>query len=162
MRAHSSSAVYTVIKIDIPAQSEAVVYAQYLQELGIPNEAIYVEDESQETLGNILFAKMNILMKHQWHKVLVLPSYNHSTERIEYILQKVLSREYDHEIFRVGENKAPANLAREAKSFKYTKEINDKFADGDHEAIYKGLMATHPAYGGTKWTIEELRKELRS
>lgn len=54
-----------------------------------------------------------------------------------------------------------ANAEREVMSLKYTKEINDVFADGDTDAIYAGLMATRPAYGGTKWTLDELREEMK-
>jgi hypothetical protein len=154
--------LYGYKAVEKPIKSEAAAYAEYLYELGIPKEVVYLEVESQETLGNILFAKMHILIKEGWHKVLVMPSYNQSSDRINYLLQKILGSEYEWQVLRVGENKDPANLAREAKSLMYSKEINDKFIDGDHEAIYKGLMETHPAYGGTKWTTEELRIELGS
>ena len=45
------------------------------------------------------------------------------------------------------------NIQRETKSLALTKQINDVFEDGDHDAIYDGLMASHPAYGGTLRTI---------
>jgi hypothetical protein len=61
---------------------------------------------------------------------------------------------------RARENLKRENLELEAKALQYTKAINDAFTDGDDKAIYKSLMKTHPAYGGTKWTIDELRKEL--
>lgn len=145
-----------------PALSEAEAFAAYLQDLGVPKEALYLETDSQETLGNILFAKMRILIKHGWHTILVMPSYGHSSERINYLLQKILGPEYTWHMLRINENTEPANLAREAKSLAYTKEINDAFTNGDHKAIYAGLMKTHPAYGGTKWTIEELKEQLSS
>lgn len=145
-----------------PVLSEAEAYANYLtKDLGIQSDRIFLETESQETLGNLLFAKMRIIMPHNWHKLLVIPTQNQSTERIAYLLQTIFGADYSWEILRIGENKDPANLAREAKALKYTMDINDHFADGDHEAIYKGLMETHPAYGGTKWTIDQLRDELR-
>lgn len=52
------------------------------------------------------------------------------------------------------------NTMREKKSLELTKQINDVFRDGDHKAIHKGLMESHPAYGGTRRTIEELRELL--
>ena len=99
-------------------------------------------------------------MHHEWRSFLVIPTQNQTTERIEYLLQKIFGQNYDWEILRVGENKDQANLAREAKALRYTMAINDAYTDGDHEAIYRGLMESHPAYGGTKWTIDELREEL--
>ena len=141
--------------------TEARAYADYLEQQGVPGGAIYLEEESQESLGNVLFTKMYILAQHDWTNLLVLPTYNHATERIEYILKKVLGSEYEWDILRVGENKDAANMEREAKSLNLTKDINDQYSDGDHESIYEGLMATHPAYGGTKWTMDELREELK-
>lgn len=141
--------------------SEAEAYAQYLIKRGIPKDALLLETTSQESLGNILFAKTGILMKHNWRRLLVIPTRNHSTDRIAYLLKKILGHEYTWNILRVGENNTPENIAREQKALHYTREINDVFEDGDHEAIYKGLKETHPAYGGTKWTVEELREELK-
>jgi hypothetical protein len=149
---------YKVLEKNVLSEAEA--YANFLYELGISSRDVYLETESQETLGNLLFAKMHIIMKHNWHSVLVIPTIRHSTERIEYLLNKILGADYSWEILRIGEDKDPANLEREAKALKNTKEINDKYEDGDHQAVYDGLMETHPAYGGTKWTIEELRKEM--
>ena len=143
-----------------PVISEARAYANYLEGKGVASDDIYLESESQETLGNFLFAKMNIIMHHEWSNFLVIPTQNQTTERIEYLLQKIFGSSYSWNILRVGENQEQTNLARETKSLKYTKIINDVFQDGDHEAIYQGLLETHPAYGGARWTIEELRKEL--
>lgn len=143
-----------------PPVSEAQAYAEYLKAKGVPDEAVLLETKSQESLGNLLFAKMDIVMQQNWHRLLVIPTYNQSTERVAYLLKKVFGSEYTYDILRVGENTDPANVAREAKALKLSIDINELFADGDHEAIYKGLMATHPAYGGTKWTIEELANEM--
>jgi hypothetical protein len=99
-------------------------------------------------------------MQHKWRSLLVIPTQNQMTERIDYLLKKIFGNDYSYDILRVGENMEQSNLEREAKALKHTKDINDIFQDGDHEAIYKGLMETHPAYGGTKWTVDELRREL--
>lgn len=100
-------------------------------------------------------------MKHNWRTFLVIPTVKHSTERVEYLLGKILGHEYTWDLLRVGENTESANLEREAKATNISREINDKYTDGDHQAIYEGLMATHPAYGGTKWTLDELREEMK-
>jgi uncharacterized SAM-binding protein YcdF (DUF218 family) len=146
--------------IEKPLLSEAQVYANYLESLGVPSGSIHLETKSQETLGNLLFAKMQIIMQHKWRSLLVIPTQNQMTERIDYLLKKIFGNDYSYDILRVGENMEQSNLEREAKALKHTKDINDIFQDGDHEAIYKGLMETHPAYGGTKWTVDELRREL--
>lgn len=141
--------------------TEAEAYANYLQSFNIKPDFIYLEKESKETLGNILFTKMQILTKNNWHKLLVIPTYKHSTERIEYLLNKILGTEYEWEILRIGESHDNANTEREALALKLSKEINDLFADGDTSAIYAGLMENHPAYGGTRWTLDELREKMK-
>ena len=143
-----------------PIVTEAGAYAAYLRTINVPGNKIFKENDSRDSLGNFLFTKTKILMTHGWRSVLVIPTYNQSPERRGYLLQKVLGNEYLWDIIRVGESKEPENLAREAKSLLMTKEINDKYADGDHGAIYKGLLETHPGYGGNRWTIDELKREL--
>ncbi len=147
--------------VDTTEMSEAQAYAEFLYGIGVPKDGVYLEAESMESLGNLLFAKMHIIMEHDWRKLLVIPTVKHSTERIEYLLKKIFGAGYEYEILRVGENKEPENVQREAKALNITKDINDKYADGDHQAIYDGLRETHPAYGGTKWTVDELREMMR-
>ena len=142
-------------------QTQAEAYASYLESLGVSRQFIFLENTSQETLGNVLFVKMNILLVKGWRKVLVIPTYLHSTERIEYILRKILGEGYIWHVLRVGQSLDSENAERERKSLNLTQEINDQFVDGDHDAIYRGLMETHPAYGGTKWTLDELRDEMK-
>lgn len=89
-----------------------------------------------------------------------MPQANHLIERIDYLLQKILGSEYEWVVVRSGVNLNEHNIKREKKALVMTRQINDSFEDGDHESIYKGLMVTHPAYGGTKWSINEVRKEL--
>lgn len=141
--------------------TEAEAYANYLQSFNIKPNSIYLENESKESLGNILFAKMQILSVKNWHKVLVIPTYKHSTERVKYLTKKILGSEYEWDVLRIGESDDTANAEREALALKLSKDINDKFADGDTEAIYSGLMDNHPAYGGTRWTLDELREKMK-
>lgn len=140
--------------------SEAQAYAKYLGAHGVPDEKIFLETESQDTLGNILFVKTQILMPRNWRNIVVIPTQNHSVERIAYILRKVLGPDYNWRIERVVNNDDPANTAREAKSLELTRELIDQYVDGDHVAISTELLRSHPAYGGTRWTIDELRSTL--
>lgn len=143
-----------------PVKSEARAYSSYAQELGVMSAEICIEERSQETLGNILFTKMEYLEPNNWRRILVVPQVNHLTERVEYLLQKILGSDYEWSIARSAENLNEKNVAREKKSLELTRQINDSFVDGDHDAIYKGLLESHPAYGGTLATVEELRKIL--
>jgi uncharacterized SAM-binding protein YcdF (DUF218 family) len=143
-----------------PAISEARAYAQYAEDLGVDPSKIFTEERSQETLGNILFTKMQILLPNDWKRIIVVPQVNHMNDRIDYILQKVLGPDYEWAVVRAGMNVDESNIAREMKSLELTMQINDAFEDGDHDGIYKGLIASHPAYGGTLKTVDELRELL--
>lgn len=143
-----------------PIISEAKAYAKHAVDLGIDPNKMYIEERSQETLGNILFTKMEILIPNGWTHILVVPQINHSTERVDYLLQKILGPDYEWDVIRSGVNLNEQNVTRERKSLELTRQINDVFEDGDHRAIYDGLMASHPAYGGSLRTIEELRELL--
>ena len=141
--------------------TEAEAYANYINSFMVRSAPIYLESESKETLGNILFAKIGILESRNFRKLLVLPTHKHATERIEYLLKKVLGPTYGWDILSAGQSDDPSNRERELLALKHSKDINDEFIDGDTQAIYDGLMETHPAYGGTKWTLEELREEMK-
>lgn len=147
--------------IDEVSITEAEAYANYINSFMVSSVPIYLENESKETLGNILFAKIGILEPNNFRKLLVLPTHKHSMERIEYLLKKVLGVDYNWDVLRVGQSEDTVNAEREALALKHSKDINDKFADGDTHAIYDGLMETHPAYGGTRWTLDELREEMK-
>ncbi len=152
---------YGYKQIEEVSITEAEAYANYINSFMVRPVPVYLENESKETLGNILFAKIGILEPHNFRKLLVLPTHRHATERIEYLLKKVLGSTYSWDVLRVGQNDDTANTERELLALKHSKDINDKFTDGDTQAIYDGLMATHPAYGGTKWTLDELREEMK-
>ncbi len=152
---------YGYKQIEEVSITEAEAYANYINSFMVRSAPIYLENESKETLGNILFAKIGILEPHNFSKLLVLPTHKHATERIEYLLKKVLGPTYSWDVLRVGQSEDIANTERELLALKHSKDINDKFADGNTQAIYDGLMETHPAYGGTKWTLDELREEMK-
>jgi hypothetical protein len=159
-QAFITSGLYGYKSEQKPIISEAKACAKYAENLGINLNKIYIEERSQETLGNILFTKMEILIPNNWTKILVVPQINHLTERIEYLMQKILGQGYEWTIVRPNINLDEKNIAREKKSLELTMQINDAYKDGDHDAIYEGLMASHPAYGGTLRTIKELRDIL--
>lgn len=161
-KAFIACGLYSYKAIEKPKLSEARSYADYAVSLGLDPSVIRLEERSQESLGNVLFAKMDLLVPNKWNNILVVPQVNHLTVRVEYLLRKILGPGYNWTIVRANENNSENNVLREAKSLELTKQINDKYADGDHEAIYRGLKETHPAYGGTLHSVEELREKLGS
>jgi vancomycin permeability regulator SanA len=142
-----------------PAVTEAQGYADYAQKLGVPAGSIYLEEQSQETIGSMYFAK-KILLDRGWKRVVIIPAINHSTQRVVYITNKILGPDYVWKILRAKENLDMRNIIREQTSLRSTREINGMIPDGDHEATYRILCQTHPAYGGTKYSLEELKSFL--
>lgn len=141
--------------------TEASAYKSYLVSRGVPEAHIHTEEESKDTMGNIYYTKNNILIPNGWHTLLIAPGPNHSKERVSYILTKILGPEYTWEFLPVPENTLPENIKREHISLTLTKELNDTYVDGDHEAIFQGLVKTHPAYGSnTKYSVEDLKRLL--
>jgi uncharacterized SAM-binding protein YcdF (DUF218 family) len=127
----------------VPDILEAKAYKSYALTLGMSDQHVFIETDSKDTLGNAYFLKVQILLPHNWKNLLVIPSINHTNARVNYVLQKVLGSGYSWDIRRANENTNPENLAREERSLALTKEINDVFTDGDHEAIYKGMRLSH-------------------
>lgn len=138
-----------------PLLTEARAYAKYLEELGVAK--VYTEERSLETVSSLYFAKKLALTKG-WRHILIIPAINHSSERVEYLARKIFGSHCQWSILRAKENTSVENIKREQKSLRLTKEINSHVPDGDHETIYRLLCETHPAYGGTKFTLEELRE----
>jgi uncharacterized SAM-binding protein YcdF (DUF218 family) len=155
-----TSGLYGYKDIEKPIISEAKAYALYAESLGVPHEHIYTEEHSQDTVGNIVFTKTELLLPHNWTRIIVVPQINHLTERIEYVLQKVLGPNYTWTIIRSDENLSQQNTTREQRSLDLTRHINDPLADGDHDAIYNELKKNHPAYGGSRYSTDELRRLL--
>lgn len=154
------SGLYGYKGTETPVMSEARAYANYAETLGFDPDATILEERAQESLGNVVFTKQSILIPRQWTSVLVVPTPQQLEARIEYMMQKVLGPGYQWAIERIGEDLSEENVRREMRSLQITREINDPFTDGDDGAIYDMLMKTHPAYGGTRWTIEELREKM--
>lgn len=69
-------------------QSEAAVMHQYLQaKLGEDTVPVLVEDQSKDTIGNIVFSKQ-LIDTHQLKRVMVLATADHMV-RVQYIMRQV-------------------------------------------------------------------------
>ena len=106
---------YGYKQIEEVSITEAEAYANYINSFMVKTAPVYIENESKETLGNILFAKIGILEPRNLRKLLVLPTYKHATERIDYLLQKVLGSTYSWDILRVGQSEDAVNTERELR-----------------------------------------------
>ena len=144
-----------------PPITEALAYKNYATRIGIPENIIFTEEKSMETVGNLLFTKVDYFLPNSWTNFYVIPGPNHSDERVEYITRKVFGPGYKWQIIRAVKNDDPANAERERKSMKITTDINDPITDGDHETIWATLHANHPAYNpNSKLKLQDLKTHL--
>lgn len=89
------------------AKTEAQAMQDYAESLGIPSKNIFLESRSKDTIGNIYFARDNILEPKQWKKIIIVTSDYH-TERTKYIAEKALGPKYEVDFVEV-----PCSLSTE-------------------------------------------------
>lgn len=131
-----------------PSISEAQAMKDYAVTLGISQDKIFVETESKDSLGNIYFTKLNLLMPLSIHDIIIVRGPNQSNKRINYLATKVLGNEYTCKLIH-SNIKRPEEQDREKRSFSLAKEWLDPINDGDMTAIYQLMKDRHPGYNSS-------------
>lgn len=126
-------------KVPFPT-TESEAMAKYAKELGLPNEAIILETQSDTTITNIYYVKTKTLQPNSWRKVLLVtldPIYN----RAFWLLKKFLGPGYecDYEIadFSFSEQKQQELQLSEKQKLEKVKLDCADVRDGDHETLFK-------------------------
>lgn len=134
---------------DIPPVTEARAMADYAIELGLPPEALLVEEKSRDTIGNAYFVLRDHLEPNDWTSVRVVTSDFH-IQRAAWVFQKVLGVGYD-----VSFSAAPSELdhstiaaraREEADITAFLMEWLENVADGDPVALNRVITSEHPGY----------------
>jgi hypothetical protein len=126
-----------------PMISEAQAMKDYAVSLGAPSEQILTEAESKNTLENALFTKLNLLIPLNIRTIVVIAGPGHTQKRLEYIFDKVMSKDYACEfVMHLGPD-SPQKLQREQKSLDKLRTRFDDIADGDTTALYHRLRELH-------------------
>ena len=131
-----------------PSISEAQAMKDYAVSLGIPQDKIFVETESKDTLGNFYFTKLNLLVPLGLSNIIIIRGPNQSDERIEYLAKKVLGDEYTFRIVR-PDIERPSEQTREKKSLSLAKQWLDPIENGNMSSIYKLMRERHPGYNSS-------------
>ncbi len=119
--------------------TESEAMSKYAQELGLPEAAIILEQKSYNTISNIYFIKKDILLPHNWKKVVLinLPIF---VTRAEMTVRKMLGQEYKLEVivaeYHFSESLVPTYQHDEQRKIDDVKVFYQRFADGDHQAIF--------------------------
>lgn len=77
-----------------PEETEAQKMKKMLVRLGVPENKIIKEEESQDTIGNAYFLKEKVVMPHHFKNILVVCADYH-LKRVRYIFTKVFGTRYD-------------------------------------------------------------------
>ena len=133
----------------VPAVTEAGAMADYAVELGLPRDALLVEEQSRDTIGNAYFVLRDHLEPNDWTSIRVITSDFH-IQRTAWIFQKVLGVGYD-----VSFSAAPSELdhstiavraREEADITAFLMEWLADVPDGDPVALARIIWKEHPGY----------------
>ncbi len=133
----------------IPQRTEAGAMADYARALGLPRDALLVEEESRDTIGNAYFVMRRFLEPNEWTSIRVVTSDFH-IQRTSWVFQKVLGLGYD-----VSFSPAPSELdhttiaarAREESDIStFLMDWIGPLPDGDPLALAQLIWKEHPGY----------------
>ncbi len=129
-------------KLDAQPITEAGAMAKYAKELGLPETAVVLEENSDSTVANFIFCK-EILEKSNWKKIIVINFYPFD-KRAMMTARKVLGPEYLIDLdlldYQLPEPKHSEYVRQEAEKVKVMEEFYKQFKDGDDQAIYQAHL----------------------
>ncbi len=151
----------------IPAVTEAHAMAEYALTLGLPREALLVEEESRDTIGNAYFVLRRFLEPNDWTSIRVVTSDFH-IQRTAWVFQKVLGVGYDISFSAARSELDHSNIAARAREESdiaaFLMEWLADTPDGDPVALSRLIWSEHPGYAPdplmTKPAIQARIEEL--
>jgi len=129
-------------KEKLPKTTEAEAMRDYLIELGVPKERIFLEKKSKDTIGNAYYAKILYFLPKKEKKAIIITSEFH-LERVKFIFQRIFGKNYQLKF--IG---APSSLPKSQRKkvkerqkilLEKTKKILEKMQPGDHNFL-KGKL----------------------
>lgn len=133
----------------IPVRSEAAAMAAYALSLGLPAQAVLLEEESRDTIGNAYFVLRRYLEPNDWNAIRVVTSDFH-IQRAAWVFQKVMGLGYDV-AFSASQSELDhstvAEMAREESDITaFLMEWIGAVPDGDPLALARLIWQDHPGY----------------
>lgn len=128
--------------------TEAKIMKKMATDLGVPQNALILEEDSLDTVGNAYYAK-KILENYGWNNIVVVVLDYHK-DRASYAFSKVLGIDYHVEYHVVPNEFSGAELEKRMKKERETMEhyqawLNE-MPSGDQELIKEALYKNHPDY----------------
>lgn len=147
-----------------PPITEAAAMAAYAQQLGLPSEAVLLEEHARDTLGNAYFVRRDILQPNDWRSIRVVTNDFHLS-RSAWVFRKVLGPRYDFSF-----TSAPSGFSTDELIVRAVDEcrvsifLNEWLAtveDGDDISVDSVMRHHHPAYSGAPMmSAEEMERRL--
>lgn len=147
-----------------PAVSEAAAMAAYAVELGVPREAMLLEDESRDTLGNAYFTRERYLEPNGWSSIRVVTSDFHLS-RAAWVFRKVLGGAYDFSFVSAASGLSPRELidraVEECRILIFLNEWLEALDEADDDALDRLMEHEHPGYSDAPLlTHEQMQRRL--
>src|SRR5918999_1413099 len=125
-----------------PAVSEAAAMAAYAESLGAPRDAIFLEEESRDTIGNAYFVGRKFLEPNQWRSIRVVTSDFH-VPRTTWVFHKILGPDYDVSFSPASTELDATVIAARARAegdiITFLMEWIGPIVEGDREAVERFL-----------------------
>jgi uncharacterized SAM-binding protein YcdF (DUF218 family) len=122
-----------------PPITEARAMANFSRDLGLPEQVIKLEEESDNTLSNCYYIKTRLLEPNNW-KHIILITIDPQDKRAPYHMEKILGSGYAIETvpadFSFSEEKRTQLAAIEKQKMENVVTFYQDFTPGDHEAIF--------------------------
>lgn len=147
-----------------PAVTEAAAMAAYARELGVPDDALLLEEESRDTLGNAYFTREWYLEPNGWTSIRVVTSDFHLS-RAAWVFRKILGGSYDFSFVSAASGLSPRELIfralEECKLYIFLNEWLEAMEDADEHAIDRLMENEHPGYAeAPTLSHDEMRRRM--
>jgi hypothetical protein len=146
--------------------TEADAMAAYARAAGAPANALFVEDESRDTIGNAWFTRRRWLEPNDWRAIRVVTTDYH-IPRAAWIFRKVLGHDYDVAFSAAPSDRFAASVASRARDESdiaaFLAGWLSGIEDGDAAAIEQLITRDHPGYApNPTMTKAELRDRVET
>lgn len=147
-----------------PEVTEAAAMASYARANGVPADALLLEEEARDTLGNAYFTRELFLAPNDWRVIRVVTSDFHLS-RAAWVFRKILGRSYDFSFVSAFSGLSPRELIfralEECKLSIFLNEWLEAVQEGDDHAIEKLMAQEHPGYSDAPTlSHEEMRARV--
>jgi hypothetical protein len=147
-----------------PPVSEAAAMAEYAESLGTPRDAILLEEEARDTIGNAYFVGRKFLEPNQWRSIRVVTSDFH-VPRTTWVFHKILGPGYDVSFSPASTELDATIIAARARAegdiITFLMEWIGPIAEGDRDAVDRFIHQEHPGYArNPAVTREEIQERV--